>query len=245
MTKKILITGASSGVGRSLANLFFRKGFELILLSRRTDYAREDFGDSKLVDAWSVDLSAPSEAEPIIDKIADKHGYIPYVINNAGMLQTGKLDEISWGDFEKALHVNARMPHYIMKKVLPEMKRNNFGRIINVTSGAPLNCFPNVGIYSGSKGLLNTITVTLARETSEYDIKINLLSPGPVRSEMAPKADLLPEICHPTVEYLINADATADTGRFYWLGYEVPLFPDLDGVQWLRGIGNEKLKRIL
>jgi short-subunit dehydrogenase len=243
--KKILITGASSGVGRSLAKLFYNKGYELILISRRTDFAGTDFQDQTRVHAYAIDLSNPEKAVSELAAIVATHGYIPYAVNNAGILVTGKLDDVSWESFEKTINVNARMPFHIMSILLPEMKRNNFGRIINITSGAPLNCFPGVGLYSGSKGLLNTITVTFAKETADYNIKINLMSPGPVRSEMAPNAELLPEICHPTVEYLINADEKSDSGKFYWLGYEVPLFPDLEGVQWLKGIGNEKLKRIL
>jgi short-subunit dehydrogenase len=245
MTKKILITGASSGVGRSLANYFFQKGFELVLVSRRTDFAHTDFRGSKSVTAYSVDLGIPEKAMPAIDAITDKHGFIPIVINNAGILKKGNLDEIEWSDFEMAINVHARMPLYILRSVLPRMKAENFGRIINITSGAPLNCFPGVGAYSGSKGLLNAITVTMARENADYNIKINLMSPGPVRSEMSPNAELGPEVCHPTVEYLVNSGPDGETGKFFWLGYEVPLFPDLEGVQWLKGIGNEKLRKVL
>jgi short-subunit dehydrogenase len=245
MIKKILITGASSGVGRSLANLFYKKGFELILISRRIEFAAEDFHGSPNVTAYSIDLGDAGTATEKLNEVLNVHGYIPYAINNAGVLVTGTLDQVSWQNFEKAININARMPLFIMQKLLPEMRKNNFGRIINITSGAPLNCFPNVGVYSGSKALLNATTVTMARENSEFNIKINLMSPGPVRSEMSPNAELLPDICHPTVEYLINAPAASNTGKFYWLGYEVPLFPDLEGVQWLKGIGNEKLTKIL
>jgi short-subunit dehydrogenase len=241
---KILITGASSGVGRSLADLFYNKGFHLILLARRTTFAN-DFAEKERVSAYSVDLGKPDEAMPAMKDVFQKHGYIPYVINNAGVLKTGKLEDVAWQDFEYALNINARMPLWIMQQLLPAMKQHNFGRIVNVTSGAPLNCFPNVGIYSGSKALLNAMTVTLAKEHADYNIKINLMSPGPVRSEMSPNAELLPEICHPTVEYLLRDDSNAASGKFYWLGYEVPLFPDLEGVQWLKGIGNEKLIKVI
>ena len=125
------------------------------------------------------------------------------------------------------------------------MKKNNFGRIINLTSGAPLNCITGFGIYSASKGALNALTVTAAREYSKYNIKINLMSPGPVRTEMTPDAPMHISVCYPTVDYLLNLDESGPTGKFFWLGYEVPLFPDLEGVEWLKGIGNSKLNKIL
>jgi 3-oxoacyl-[acyl-carrier protein] reductase len=243
--KKILITGASSGVGRSLANLFYKKGFELILVSRRTSYVQEDFFNSKHVYAYSADFQNAEDAQNVIDQIFIDHPYVPYIVNNAGILVQGRLDTLATNDIERSLNVNARIPLYIMTKAVKAMAEKGFGRIVNITSGAPLNCFPGVGAYSASKAMLNALTVTFAREYKHHNIKVNLMSPGPVKSEMSPNAELLPEICHPTLEYLLNSTESGDTGKFYWLGYEVPLFPDLEGVQWLKGIGNEKLKRIL
>ncbi len=243
-TKTVLLTGASSGVGKSLAHHLYDLGYDLILLSRREpDIVK--IGDRELVEFISTDLSKPDRATGIIDDIVNRYEYIPYVINNAGINTGGHLDRQKWDTIEHDLNINARMPWYVMKKVLPAMREENFGRIINITSGAPLNCYPGFGVYSATKGMLNTMTVTLARENEGHNIKINLMSPGPVRSEMAPHAKLNPAICHPTLDYLMNLPESGDTGGFYWLGYKVPLFPDLEGVQWLEGIGNEKLKRIL
>lgn len=241
--KLVLITGASSGVGESLSTFLYDKGYSLILISRRKPKIGNRF-DKQRTNFFMADLSHPARAEEVIDKIIEKFKYIPYVVNNAGVFTKGNMDSHEWERIEKDINVNARMPLYIMNKVLPKMREMNFGRIINITSGAPLNCFPGVGVYTASKGLLNSFTVTLAKENKEFNIKLNLMSPGPVRSEMAPNAKLLPEICHPTFDYLLNLPDSGATGKFYWLGYEVPLFPDLAGVQWLKGIGNEKLKKI-
>jgi len=243
-SKIVLLTGASSGVGESLAKFLYDRGFFLILISRRKPKIINNINKNKIL-FFQTDLSNPIKAEKIIDDIIDKYKYIPYVINNAGILSKDNLDNYNWKQIEKDLNINSRMPWYIMKKTLPEMRLRNFGRIINITSGAPLNCFKNFGIYSATKGLLNSFTVTLAKENIDYNIKINLMSPGPVKSEMAPDAEFHPEICHPTFDYLINLSEAGETGKFFWLGYEVPLFPDLKGVQWLKGIGNNKLKKIL
>ena len=116
--------------------------------------------------------------------------------------------------------------------------------MINVTSGAPLNNFPNYGIYSGSKALLNSLTVTIAREYSEFDIKVNLMSPGPVKSEMSPEGPMDPSVCFPTVDYLLG-DSLEKTASFFWLGHEVPLTPNLEGVDWLKGQANGILDKVL
>jgi NAD(P)-dependent dehydrogenase (short-subunit alcohol dehydrogenase family) len=145
----------------------------------------------------------------------------------------------------KSLEVNAMAPLRIMQCFLSSMMDADFGRIINVTSGAPLNCFPEYAAYSASKATLNAITVTAAREHEDQNIKINLMSPGPVRTEMAPEAPMNPSVCHPTLDYLLSLPADGPTGRFFWLGYEIPLVPDLEGVEWLEGKAGAQYERVL
>ena len=150
-----------------------------------------------------------------------------------------------FNDLDISIAINAIAPIKIINFFIGEMKKLNFGRIINLTSGAPLNCFPDFGCYSASKAVLNTLTVTLAKELIDYDIKINLMSPGPVKTEMAPFAPMDISVCLDTVNYLLNLKKEDNNYGFYWLGYKVPLFPDLEGVKWLEGIGNEKLIKVL
>jgi NAD(P)-dependent dehydrogenase (short-subunit alcohol dehydrogenase family) len=153
------------------------------------------------------------------------------------------LEELTDDQIARSLQVNAVSPAKIMRRLLPVMKQQGFGRIINMTSGAPLNCFPGYGAYSASKAALNAFTVTAAREYADCNIKINLMSPGPVRSRMAPDGPLDASVCHPTVEHLLSLDKDGPTGRFFWLGYEIPLFPDLDGIQWLEGRADERYEK--
>lgn len=242
---KVLITGASSGVGRSLANYFYNKGFELILISRRGKFVEEDFADSNRISYYEIDLSDGKSAEELILNISKYHGYIPLIINNAGVMVKEDIVDLKWDSFQADINVNARIPLFIMQTFLKEMKINNFGRIVNITSGAPINCFPHYSRYSASKGLLNIFSITLSKEVGDYDIKINLMSPGPVKSEMAPNAKLSPDICHPTVEYLLTLPKDGPSGKFFWLGYEIPITPDLEGIDWLNGTAVEKFKKVI
>jgi hypothetical protein len=70
------------------------------------------------------------------------------------------------------------------------------------------------------------------------------MSPGPVETEMAPDAPMEPSACHPTVDYLLNLDEDGPTGRLFWLGYQLPLVPDLEGVEWLEGEASDQYKQV-
>ena len=242
--KNVLITGASSGVGKALA-IHLSKQYSVIALARRKQVMDKNFKSHDNISSYEVDISDKDTLDRVLDSILEDHGTISYLINNAGVMVAEGLEDLPLETLEQSIHINALAPLDIMKKLIHGMKKDNFGRIINMTSGAPLNCFPGYGAYSASKALLNALTVTFARELESLNIKINLMSPGPVKSEMAPDGPMDASVCFPTVDYLLSDSEGVNTGKFYWLGYEVPLFPDLEGVQWLEGIGNEKLRKIL
>ena len=230
----LLITGVTSGVGLSLINHYAGK-YHILALSSNEKKLKELFAGKEDVTTFQVDLSDPEACDAAFRTLSEKYGYIPYLINNAGVNQKVELNDITYEQILEFLHVNAIAPMITMQRLLPLMKEHNFGRIINITSGAPLNCFPGFALYSASKGALNAITVTAAKEFADYNIKINLMSPGPVKSNMAPIAPMEPSVCHPTVEHLLTLDENGPTGKFYWLGYEIPIFPDLEGIEWLQG----------
>src|SRR5690606_31512115 len=144
-----------------------------------------------------------------------------------------------------SLQVNCVTPLTIMLILFLSMSASVFDFVINITSVAPVNCIQRYAAYTASKASLNAVAVTSARYNEGQNIKINLMSPGPVRSNMAPNAPMVAVVCHPTVDYLLSLPADGPTGRFFWLGYEIPLFPNLDGVQWLEGKAADNFRRVL
>lgn len=240
----ILITGASSGVGRSLTH-YLSDRFHVVALARRVGRMQDAFGENEQVTTYAVDLSDRKATLEAVESIRATHGPILYLINNAGVNFKNAINSLSLQEMDYSLQVNAIAPLLLMQAMLPDMEEHGFGRIINVTSGAPLNCFPKYAAYSSSKGTLNAITVTAAREYEDQNIKINLMSPGPVRTEMAPEAPMEPSACHETVDYLLSLDEDGPTGRFFWLGHEIPLFPELDGIKWLEGKADERYRNVL
>jgi short-subunit dehydrogenase len=241
---RLFITGASSGVGRSLVH-HLKDQFEVVAVARRMDRMSDEFEADDTVHCYRLDLADPDDLGGRLDDIYDRHRPISYLINNAGVNVDGRVEDLGDEEVMQSFRVNAFAPLTLMKMVLPDMQERGFGRIINLTSGAPLNCFPGYGAYSASKGALNALTVTAARENADANIKINLMSPGPVQTEMAPDAPMDPSACHPTVDYLLNLDDEGPTGRFFWLGCELPLFPDLDGVEWLEGEASDQYKQVV
>lgn len=243
MQNTVLITGASSGVGLSLARHLAGR-YRVVAAARRVDKIKQELGDLD-VDIVGVDLSSAAETSQMIEDVLERYGFVGYAINNAGVNLRGAIADIDQETLMRSFSVNALAPFLIMKHLLPSMAERNFGRIINVTSGAPLNCFPGFSSYSASKGALNAITVTAAGEYATNNIKINLMSPGPVRSEMSPTAPMDPEVCHSTADYLLELGQDGPTGRFFWLGREIPLFPDLSGIQWLEGTASDRFPKVL
>ena len=241
---KILITGCSSGVGNMLAKNL-SDDYHVIAAARRVEKMKKDFEEMDNISIYEIDLDDIDMTKEVIDRIVKENGDIPYLINNAGVNVNKSVEDLSEKDFQRSFNVNVISPLLIMKKLLPMMKENDFGRIINVTSGAPLNNMNGYAAYSASKAALNSMTITASREYSDYNIKINLMSPGAVKTEMAPNSDKDPSVCLPTARYLLELDEDGPTGKFFWLGYEVPLFPDLKGVDWLEGKPSENMRKVL
>ena len=143
-SKKMIITGASSGVGKSLVQ-FFSGQMDVIAIARRIDRMEEHFADLPNVTCYKCDLSKVDEIISTIEKIKIEHGFIGYLINNAGVNKYNLFADLTNEDFEISMAVNFMAPIITMKCLLPEMIENNFGRIINVTSG----CFWKNSISSG------------------------------------------------------------------------------------------------
>ena len=229
----ILITGATGGVGMALCRHLNRR-FRVIALGRDANALAELAASLPGVEVHCLDL-AGGEIASDIASLMEQCGDVGYLINNAGFNRPAPVDADIEAVLRRSLEVNAIAPAMLMAAVLPGMRRRGFGRIVNITSGAPLNCFAGHAAYSASKAALNALTVTAAREHQDVDIKINLMSPGPVRSKMAPEAPMAPEVCLPTLDNLLDLPADGASGRFFWLGHEIPLTPSLDGIDWLAG----------
>ncbi len=234
--EKILITGCSSGFGKALLNDLSKKYF-IICISRRKPSIKK-----KNIEFYKCDLSNILSLNKCLKKIKKKHKYLPYIINNAGIFKISNLQDLNLSTMIKVFKTNSFSPAIITKNFIGEMKKNNFGRIINITSGAPLNCSPGGFLYSGSKSVLNTLTITTSNECKKFNIKANLFSPGQIKTEMMPKAKSSPIKSVKYIKILLDKRKDLFSGKFIWRNYNLPLNLNLKKVNWAKGTASIKYK---
>ena len=238
---RVLITGASSGVGRSLVD-HLKGRFEVIAVARRVERMREFFGDDE-VHCYGIDLAERS-AIAELDEVLERHAPVLNVINNAGMGGSWTVEDLSTERLHRVMAVNAYAPLHIMRAVLGDMVENDYGRIINVTSGAPLNCFAGHAAYSQLESGPQRYHRNSRKGVRKAQHQDQSYESGSGPNGDGSNAAMDPSVCHDTADYLLGLNADGPTGRFFWLGHEIPLFPNLDGIDWLGGTASEAYPRI-
>ena len=188
---RIVITGASSGIGQSLAWITAEKGGSLVLASRNVDRLRDTASQIKKVFpetpeplALRCDVADSRSVHNLIDAATRRLGGIDILINNAGISVYGDMERTSMEDFESLFDVNFFGPLYGMFEIIPQMKAKNQGIIVNIASLAAIHGAPYLGAYGASKAALAVLGQALRAELSEYGIKIINVYPGYTRTNI-------------------------------------------------------------
>ena len=229
--KVILITGGSSGLGKTYTDFFLKEGAKVIVCSRRNNFKNKFYNNNKFY-FYKFDLVNVEKIKLLTKRIFKKFKKIDVLINNAGIAFPKKIEKLDYKKLLNTFQVNFFAPAILTKEVLKLMKKNNYGRIINISSGGAVNCVENYFSYSSSKAALNTLTKTLAKETNKYNIKINSMSPGPCKTPMFPKNKLSTKLSLPTIKYLASIDSKGPSGKFFWFMNEIDIFPNLEHINW-------------
>ncbi|MFW5792966.1 MAG: SDR family NAD(P)-dependent oxidoreductase [Bacteroidota bacterium] len=188
MTKKVyLITGGSSGIGLSIANLLVSESHSVISLSRsqeKIDRALKQMPHLKgKVDFISCDTSCVEDMEEIFKYLNKKYGVLHGLVNSAAVLNKGTIETISIDDWQSLLNVNLSGPYIVIKMLLPLLKKADGASIVNISSVAGLK--PGTSIaYSVSKAGLDMLTRFLAGDLGPYKIRVNAVSPGLVKTNI-------------------------------------------------------------
>jgi NAD(P)-dependent dehydrogenase (short-subunit alcohol dehydrogenase family) len=180
MSKVIFITGGSSGIGRSVGEFLTEKGYRVYGTSRNP----EKVVDSKFP-LVAVDVRNPESIKAAIAQVVAEAGAIDVLVNNAGVGITGPIEEIPPAEIQNHFEVNLFGPIEVIKAVLPQMRIQKSGLIINVTSIAGYMGLPYRGIYSASKGALELITESLRMEVKSFGITITSVAPGDFATNIA------------------------------------------------------------
>jgi NAD(P)-dependent dehydrogenase (short-subunit alcohol dehydrogenase family) len=180
MEKVVLITGGSSGIGKSIGEFLHAKGFVVYGTSRNPERIT-----NSVFPLIALDVRDKQSIQNAIAEVISKSGRIDVVINNAGVGITGPIEEIPTDEIKNNFETNLFGPIEVMKASLPQMRSQKSGLIINITSIAGYMGLPYRGIYSASKGALELITEALRMEVKSFGINITNVAPGDFATNIA------------------------------------------------------------
>ncbi|URC12307.1 SDR family oxidoreductase [Flavobacterium sp. B183] len=180
MSKVVLITGGSSGIGKSIGEYLHQKGFVVYGTSRNPEKVQ-----SSVFPLVALDVRNTNSIQSAVAQIIAASGRLDVVINNAGVGITGPLEEIPTEEIKNNFETNFFGPIEVMKSVLPQMREQKSGLIINITSIAGYMGLPYRSVYSASKGALELITEALRMEVKSFGIEITNVAPGDFATNIA------------------------------------------------------------
>nr|MBW0172912.1 SDR family oxidoreductase [Vulcanococcus sp.] len=183
-----MITGASRGIGAAAARAFAQAGYQLLLVARsKADLealAAELRSYGQRVETAALDLSDPSAIAPGLEELLSRGLSPNVVINNAGAAYTGNLAEMPLDRWQWLLQLNLTSVFQLCQAVLPQLRQRGGGLIINVSSHAARNAFPEWGAYCVSKAALASFSRCLAEEERSHGIRVSTLTLGAVNTPL-------------------------------------------------------------
>jgi len=180
MSKVVLITGGSSGIGKSIGEFLNSKGYIVYGTSRNPAKIKEH--PFKLI---ALDVTNVKSIQLAVSKIINKENRLDILINNAGMGITGPIEDTPTDEMRKVFDTNFFGPIDVMKAVLPQMRKQKSGLIINITSIAGYMGLPFRGIYSSTKGALELATEAISMEVKNFGIQVVNVAPGDFATNIA------------------------------------------------------------
>ena len=186
--KTAIVTGARRGIGRAIALKLAENGANVVV----TDIFPEDC--QKVVEeikklgvdglAIKVDVTNEQDIVNAVQQAKDKFGKIDILVNNAGIFMQKELDKMEASEIEKILNINLKGTILCTKHILPEMKSQKYGKIVNIASIAGFVGFDFSSVYCATKGGLIAMTKELALELGSYKINVNAVAPGVIATDM-------------------------------------------------------------
>jgi len=209
--KVALVTGAASGFGAGIAQLFVAEGAHVAAVDMNEEGAREvAAGLGKNVIAIKCDVSSAADVQHAVDETRRRFGRLDIVVNNAGTTHVNKpMLDVTEAEFDRVFAVNVKSLFHMAKASVPVMREQGSGSILNIGSTAGLRPRPGLTWYNGSKGAVNLLTKAMAVELAPDKIRVNALAP------VAGDTPLLPAFMgSDTPEIRAKFLATIPLGRF-------------------------------
>ena len=187
--KVAIITGGGRGIGKAIAHGYAAEGAKVVVAARSVnqinavaDKIQQDGGEALAI---PTDMRVPSEVENLVQQTMDRFAQIDILVNNAGVNPRGLFLDATLEEWELGWQINVMGVVHCCRAVLPIMKRQGHGNIINVGSGMGQVGHANLSVYCASKFALHGLTQAIAEEVWEDGIIANVLIPGPVKTELS------------------------------------------------------------
>lgn len=187
LDKVAIITGSSRGIGAEIARTLGHAGAKVIVNYSESHAAAEAVceaiaaaGSEAL--AVQADVSNPADVRKLFDMAIERFGRVDILVNNSGVLVSKKMAEISDEEFDRVLNINVKGVFYALREAA--FRLADGGRVVSLSSTVTRLMLPNYGAYAASKGAVEQLTRVFAREVGERGITANIVSPGPVNTEM-------------------------------------------------------------
>ncbi|MGA9240147.1 SDR family oxidoreductase [Robiginitalea sp.] len=187
--KKVLITGCSKGIGLETALAFARAGYKVFATMRNPEnapaLARQAAEESLDMVICTMDVDSDDSVQTCTSKILEESGFIDVLVNNAGIERHGSVEEMDIADFEAIMNTNYLGVLRCTKAFLPQMREHRKGCIINIASVSGHIANSPLGAYAASKHALEAISEALAQEVKPFNIKVAIVEPGIINTQMA------------------------------------------------------------
>lgn len=203
-SKVALITGSSRGIGRACALKLAEKGFDIAVNYNSNEEAAQKTVNEitalgRKAAAYKADTSDLKQVQDMFRAAFKEFGSIDVLVNNAGVVNDAYLLMLSTESLQKSLDINIKGYFNCAQQAALKMMKNRSGKIINISSVSSILSLVGQSVYSATKGAVNSMTATLAKELAPYGIQVNAVAPGFVETEMI---DAVPE--EKLKEYLDN-----------------------------------------
>ncbi|AHJ95376.1 oxidoreductase [Hymenobacter swuensis] len=184
MNKVWLITGANRGIGAEIARAALAAGDYVVAASRHPETAADTFGHHPHLTALHLDVTREADAARAVQQVIDQHGRLDVVVNNAGYPLLGALETTTDAEVRRQFDTNVFGLLHVTRAVLPQLRKQRAGHIINISSMQGVIGAPASSSYSGSKFAVEGLSESLQQEVAPLGIRVTLVEPGTFRTEL-------------------------------------------------------------
>jgi 3-oxoacyl-[acyl-carrier protein] reductase len=189
--KVAIVTGASRGIGQAVSLVLAKEAATVVLAARAMDklketarLATEAGGKAQII---PTELTDEQSIKNLVTETHEKLGRLDILVNNAGITHSAKLEETLTQDYDRCMSINARAPFILCREAMPLLKKAERAYIINIASVVGVKGYPLQSAYTASKHALRGMTISLSEELKGSNIRVHLLCPGGVDTELVQK----------------------------------------------------------